>query len=73
MKTHYRKAVTSHSPGLPRFAATLGKDVRIESNPTGVVPRFRSVKIVVTPLGLEPFHNLVPRVAAKPATLGCIP
>jgi hypothetical protein len=33
----YREAVTQHSPGLSRFAATLGTEVRNDLNPNGVV------------------------------------
>ena len=41
----YREAVTEHSPGLPRLAATLGTELRNERNPNGVVtvPRLRVV------------------------------
>jgi hypothetical protein len=33
----YREAVTEYSPGLPRFAATLGNRVPLAINPNGVV------------------------------------
>jgi hypothetical protein len=33
-----REAVTNQSPGLLRFAATLGKDSSAARNPEGVVP-----------------------------------
>jgi hypothetical protein len=36
----YREAVTEHSPGLPRFAATLGTMARNDRNPNGVVSFF---------------------------------
>ena len=32
----YREAVTSHSPGLPRLAATLGSNGQMVPTPTGV-------------------------------------
>ena len=37
MDSLYREAVLEHSPGLPRFAATLGTEVRSAPNPNGVV------------------------------------
>jgi len=33
----YREAVMDHSPGLPRFAATLGTESGNDRNPNGVV------------------------------------
>src|SRR6185503_7180959 len=36
----YREAVTSFSPGLARFAATLGKESRTMPTPTGLRPGF---------------------------------
>ena len=59
MNTQYREAVTANRPGLPRFAATLGQEVRMGNNPIGVVPPFPVQEIVVTPLGyLGPFHDI---------------
>jgi hypothetical protein len=37
LSKEYRKAVMTHSPGLPRFAATLGQPIAKEiETPTGL-------------------------------------
>jgi peptidyl-prolyl cis-trans isomerase B (cyclophilin B) len=73
----YREAVTLISPGLPRFAATLGRWSN-DGNPNGVAPildrglgpwssMLRDVRFArdATPLGLACFLRGNPRVAAR--------
>src|SRR6266404_5769705 len=63
----YREAVKEHSPGLPRFAATLGSQVNEESQPQRgcdsflirLVERRNSLRDA-TPLGLDAMQTISP-------------
>jgi len=53
----YREAVTEHSPGLPRFAATLGTELSNGRNPNnGVVTVFLTQ--VLEPVIVVPSKNV---------------
>src|SRR5438132_606623 len=51
----YREVVTSYSPGLSRFAATLGKDHQSNQPRMGLCPQIRRQRGVTTPFGVAVF------------------
>ena len=61
----YREAVAEVSPGLPRLAATLGKEHQARLEPQRGSIGSTNGKPAPTPLGLSRMHILFPRVAAK--------
>ena len=63
--SHYREAVLEYSPGLLRFAATLGTELWNSRNPNGVMTVLLATQPDTTPLGLLSFMTPFPRVAAK--------
>ncbi len=64
----YSEGVVSHSPGLPRFAATLGHGCETDLYPNGVPSLF--VRNKRNPFRVDRRSQLEPRVAAMRSNPG---